>query len=163
MRQVWLFLHIFSVIVGFGTVFLNGLYGQQAKRRQGVGGLAIVQATESVAKVAGLFIYAVFISGILLVLENDAWSFGDPWISAAMGLYIVALGLSHGLLQPNVRKMSALMSELVAAGPPPEGAAGPPPQVAELERRGRVVGIVSAVLNVAVVVILYLMIWKPGV
>jgi uncharacterized membrane protein len=159
---VWLFLHIFSAIVGFGTVFLNGLYGRQASQREGSAGLAIFRATESVAKVASLFIYAVFVSGILLVLSSDAWSFGDSWISAAMGLYIVAIGLSHGLLQPNVRKMGALMEELVDAGPPAGGAAGPPPQVAEIERRGRTVGMTSAVLNLMVVAILYLMIWKPG-
>jgi hypothetical protein len=162
MYRVWLFLHIISAIVGFGTVFLNGLYGQQAKRRQGVGGLAIAQATESVAKIASLFIYAVFVSGILLVVESDVWGFDDMWVSAAMGLYIVALGLSHGLLQPNVRKMNALMAEMVDAAPPAAGAGGPPPQVAEIGRRGRTVGMVSGALNVMVLVILYLMIWKPG-
>jgi len=162
MYRVWLFLHIFSAIVGFGAVFLNGLYGQQAKRRQGPGGLAIAEATESVGKVASLFIYAVFVFGILLVLEADHVSFSDAWLSASMGLYIVALGLSHGLLLPNVRKMNASMAELVDAGPAPAGAAGPPPQVAEIERRGKTVGIVSGGLNLMVVVILYLMIWQPG-
>lgn len=162
MYRVWLFLHIFSAIVGFGTVFLNGLYGQQAKRRQGPGGLAIAEATESVAKVASFFIYGVFVFGILLVVEADHVSFSDGWLSASMGLYIVAIGLSHGLLLPNVKKMNARMAELVDAGPPGEGAAGPPPQVAEIERRGRTVGIAGGALNVMTVVILYLMIWKPG-
>lgn len=161
MYRVWLFLHIFSAIVGFGTVFLNGLYGQQAKNRQGPGGLAIAQATDSVAKVAIWFIYAVFVTGLLLVVTSDVWGFDAAWISAAMGLYIVALGLSHGLLRPNVRKMTTLMEELVAAGPSSEGA-GPPPQVAEIARRGRTVGITSGVLNLFTVVLLYLMIWKPG-
>jgi hypothetical protein len=66
------------------------------------------------------------------------------------------------LLRPNVKKMHALMRELVA-GPPATGATGGrPPQVDEIEQRARTVGATSAVLNLLLVVILYLMIWKPG-
>jgi hypothetical protein len=61
--------------------------------------------------------------------------------------------------------MQALMRELAEAGPPAGGAAtgGPPPQVVELEERGRRVGITGATLNVILVLILFLMVWKPGV
>jgi hypothetical protein len=81
-------------------------------------------------------------------------------------LYIIGIGLSHGVLRPNVRQMHARLRELNAAEPP-AGAAGTtgggrPPQVDEIERRARTVGIVSAVLNLLVVVLLYLMIWQPG-
>ena len=50
-----------------------------------------------------------------------------------------------------------------AMGPPSVGAgAGRPPQVEEIEQRGRTVGTVGALLNLILIVILYLMVWKPG-
>jgi uncharacterized membrane protein len=157
-----LVLHILSAIIGFGAVFLNAIYGQQARARKGREGLAISQANFLVSSIGMYFIYAVFVFGILLVLLSDkSWKFEQFWIWGSIGLYVIGIGLSHGVLLPNVRRMQALMSELVDAGPPSAG--GPPPQVVELEERGRRVGVTGATLNVLLVLILLLMVWKPGV
>ena len=159
-----LVLHILTAIIGFGAVFLNGIYGQQAQSRRGSEGLAISQANFLVSRVAEYFIYAVFVFGVLLVvLSDDVWDFSDSWIVAAIVLYVIGLGLSHGLLRPNVRRMIALQEELVAMGPPPAGAAGgaPPRQVVELEERGGRVRIAATVLQLNLVVILLLMVWGP--
>ncbi|HKA94047.1 MAG TPA: DUF2269 family protein [Acidimicrobiia bacterium] len=160
-----LVLHLLSAIVGFGAVFLNAIYGQQARARKGREGLAISEANFLVSEVGTYFIYAVFVFGVLLVLlSSEAWKFEQFWIWGSMGLYIIGLGLSHGVLRPNVRRMQGLMRELSDGGPPPGAASGgPPPQVAELEERGRRVGVTGATLNVILVLILFLMVWKPGV
>ena len=159
-----LLLHILTAIIGFGAVFLNALYGRAAERRKGVEGLAIAETNYDVSQTATYFIYAVPVFGILLLLmSDDFYKFSQAWISASFLLYIVGLGLSHGVLRPNVKKMHALMRELVTMGPPAAGAAaGRPPQVEEIEQRARTVGTTSAILNLILVVILYLMIWKPG-
>jgi hypothetical protein len=159
-----LMLHILTAIIGFGAVFLNGIYGQQAKSRRGSEGLAISQANFLVSKVGEYFIYAVFVLGVLLVvLSDDVWDFSDSWIVGAIVLYAVGLGLTHGVQQPNVRRMIDLQEQLVAMGPPPTGAAGgtPPRQVVELEERGQRARIVGTVLQVDLVVILILMVWGP--
>ena len=39
---------------------------------------------------------------------------------------------------------------------------GPPPQAAELEERGKRAGLYGAISNLAWVVVLVLMVWKPG-
>lgn len=154
-----LVLHILSAIVGFGGVFLNGVHGAQAKKRQGAEGLAITDSAIAVGNVAEKVIYLVFVFGIALVLtSDDTWKFSHLWVGLSMGLYILAVGLSHGVLMPNIHRMRALMAELVTAAPAP---GGPPPQVAELEQRGKTVALVSTVLNLMLVVILSLMIWKP--
>lgn len=155
-----LLLHILAAIVGFGAVFLNALYGAQVRARRGSEGLAILEANFLVSKVGTYFIYAVFVLGIVLVLmSDDVWSFGDTWIWLSMLLYIVGIGLSHGVQQPSVRRMIALMEEMGTAGPP---AAGPPPQAAEMQELGKRLGATGATLNVLLVVILYLMVFKPG-
>ncbi len=69
-----LVLHILTAIIGFGAVFLNGIYGQQARSRRGSEGLAISQANFLVSRIGQYFIYAVFIFGVLLVvLSDDVW------------------------------------------------------------------------------------------
>ncbi|HVF74172.1 MAG TPA: DUF2269 family protein [Acidimicrobiales bacterium] len=157
--KVLLVLHILSAIIGFGGVMLNGLYGAQAKKRKGTEGLAVLESTIGVSKVAQKFIYAVFVFGLLLIVTSDeTWKFSQLWLSASMGLYIVAVGISHAVVAKNVGRMRDLMAEM-AAGPPPAG--GPPPQAAEMERRGKTVAAASMVLDVILVTILVLMVWKP--
>jgi hypothetical protein len=91
----------------------------------------------------------------------------------------VAMGISHGVVIPTAKKMQSLMRELNAMGPPPgaggpgaggapgaggppPGAGGPPPQVAQLEALGKKIGAGGGALNVITVVIIVLMVWKPG-
>ena len=159
-----LLLHILAAIVGFGGVMLNGLYAQQAQQRAGREGVAISQANYAVGKVAEIFIYLVFVFGVLLVLlaDDDTIGFGDLWISLSMLLFIIAVGVSHGVLNPAVRKANAIAEELARTEGPPPGASGPPPQVIELEALGKRMAATGMVLNLMVVAILYLMIWKPG-
>jgi uncharacterized membrane protein len=165
-----LLLHILAAIVGFGATFLNAIYGTQVRGRRGAEGLAIAQANYLVSSIAQYFIYAVFVTGILLVLfSDDVWEFGDTWIWGAIALYIVGLSVAHGVLRPNVRRMNSLMEQLVHMGAPPgEPAAAPPPasslppQVQEMQERAKRVGLAGAVLNVNLVLILALMVWKPG-
>ncbi|HUF84837.1 MAG TPA: DUF2269 family protein [Acidimicrobiia bacterium] len=164
-----LLLHILSAIIGFGAVFLNAIYGAQAKGRRGAEGLAIAQANYLVARIAEYFIYAVLVTGVLLVLfSDDVWGFGDKFVWGSLVLYTIGLGVSHGVLQPNVRRMISLMEQLVHMGAPPAGstespppAGSLPPQVEELQERGKRVGLAGAFLNVDLVLILALMVWKP--
>jgi hypothetical protein len=162
--KLLLVLHIFCAIVGFGAVYLNALYGRQIQKHQGREGLAIYDANFQVSAIGQYFIYGVFVFGLLLVLvSDDVWKFSQTWIWLAMALYIVGLGVSHGVLLPAVKRMGVLMRELVDAGPPRPGAPpGPPPQVAELSALGPRVGASSAFLDVLLIVILALMVWKPG-
>jgi uncharacterized membrane protein len=177
-----LVLHVMCVIIGFGGVFLNGIYGAEAKRRSGREGLAVFEATERVGRVAEGFILAVPVFGIALVLmSHSEWRFSQAWVAASLAIYGAAIVLSFGFHLPNLRRMGGLMHELVsppsavpavAGGSVPtddtqaaaaiQSAAGPPPQVADLERRGKRAGLYGATLNLAIVAVVILMIWKPG-
>jgi len=163
--QVLLYLHILCAIVGFGGVLLNALYGAQAKKRPGPGGLAISEANFFVSGIAQYFIYGVFVFGLILVgVSEDPGDAGSQlWLWLSVVLYIVALGISHGIVKPTSKKMIALQQEMVAAGPPPADAPpGPPPQVAQLEVLGKKMGTFGPVLSVLFLVLLYLMVFQPG-
>jgi uncharacterized membrane protein len=157
-----LVLHLIAVVVGFGSVMLNGVYAARAKKAGGREGVAIAETNAFVSdRVAELFIYAVPILGILLILvSDDVWEFDQKWISFSFLLYIIGIGLSHGVLRPAVKRLNTLTAQLAAAGPMPS-AGGPPPEVAEVEALGKRAGAVGAVLNVIVVVVIALMVWKP--
>ena len=161
-----LVIHILAAIVGFGVLTLGGLFGLESKKRPGPEGLAVFDAYEHVAvRYAETIVYTVPVWGILLVLTSDkVWKFGQTWVWLALVIYLGALGFVHGVHLPNLKRMRALMAELIAMGPPPAGAApsGPPPQVVELEARGQRAGINGMILNLAMVSILFLMVWKPG-
>ena len=156
-------LHLLAVIIGFGSVFLAGVFGAKAKARGGREGVAIGEVTYEVGKHwSEWFIYAVPIFGILLVLlSDDEIKFSEAWISWSLLLYLVGLGITHAVHLPNVRRINELSSELVS-GAPPEAGSGPPPQVAELEARGKRAAAVGAVLNLLLVAVVFLMVWQPG-
>ncbi len=158
-----LVLHILTAIVGFGSVSLAGVFAKKAQARGGREGLAVNEVLVDVAEHwSEWFIYAVPLLGIgLILMSDDAWKFSQTWISLSFLLYIVGLGLSHAVHFPNLRRMNALAAELVSGAPSP-GGGGPPPQVAELEARGKKAGAVGLILNLIVVAILALMVFKPG-
>jgi uncharacterized membrane protein len=159
--KVTLVLHIFCAIVGFGAVFLNALYGNEMKKRRGPDSLAIYEANYKVSMIGEYFIYAVFVFGLALVgMSDKAWKFSQTWVWLSVVLYLVGIGLSHGILLPAVRRMGVLMREMVAGGPP--AAPGPPPQAAEMEALGKRVAATGGTLNVLLVAILVLMVFRPG-
>jgi len=159
-RLVFL-LHILSAIIGFGGVMLNGVYASRAQKRPPAEGLAVMEVNTFVSlKVAEVFIWLTPIWGLGLVgLSDKVWEFGQTWVWLSIVIYLVALAVSFGLLQPRVKKLLALQREIVD-GPPSAG--GPPPQVAQLKALGAQIGPISGVLHLSLVVILVLMIWKPG-
>ncbi len=154
-----LVVHILSAIVGFGAVMLNGLYAAQAQRRPGPPGRAVSESNFSVSNVAEKVIYTIPLWGILLVLTSDkAWKFSNTFVWLSLVLFVVAMGISHGVLVPSHRKTNELLLEM-EQGPPPAG--GPPPQVAQIQELGKRQAAAGMTLNLFVVVLLLLMVWHP--
>ena len=146
--ELLLVIHLITIVVGIGGVMLNGVYGAQAKQAGPNGGNAIVRANYAVSGVAEWFIYAIPVTGILMVLDEDyPWDFSDTWVWLSIVLYVVAVANSHMNLKPSARRMIEL-----TAGPPT-------PEVEAVGKRLGVAGMVNDLLAVALIV---LMVWKPG-
>jgi uncharacterized membrane protein len=155
-----LLLHILSIVVGIGAVMLNGLYASQSQKRPGPGGRAVSEANYAVSMVAENFIYVIPVFGILLVIFSDgAWEFSQAWVWLSIVVYVIALGISHSVLIPGHRRVNGLLAEMEQS---PPTASGPPPQVATLEATGKRLAAAGATNNLLVVVLIALMIWKPG-
>ena len=140
------------------------MYSQQALSRKGREGAAIGQATMAVSNVAEIFIYAVFITGLLMAIMADdgrGIEISDSWLSLSMLLFIVAVGISHGLLRPSVKKLIAAVADTEATSQGAESS-GSDAQEMAIDALNKKVAFASGTLNVITIVILYLMVWKPG-
>lgn len=157
-------LHILAVMAGLGVTFWYGVYGLQGRKavetENPKGAAAIAGANYVVSSKVKWVVYSIPLWGIGLVTQSDdliAW--GETWVWLSLVLFGVALVIAVTVLERSARRIATLTAEL-AEGPP--AADGPPPQVAELDTLGRRMGMFSGINHLLVVVILYLMIWKPG-
>jgi uncharacterized membrane protein len=163
--KILLWLHVACVITGFGAVAWNSFYMAQARRRGGQAEAAVLDANAEVTRIAEILIYAVFILGILLVATSKThgvmvWKFSQGWLSAAMALYIVDIGLYHGLIRRSQKEYRQLAGQLGGAAAPAGG--GRPAQVSQLEQLQQRINVGWAGFNLVVLIILYLMVAKPG-
>ena len=149
--------HILSVIVAFGPVFAFPLIAAQAQRDpvHGRFGAEIIDLIERkiTLRIAGLV--AVFGVGLIFTAHVDFFS--SPWILIAVTLYILAYLFAALVQAKNSAKMVELLKG-VPTGPPPPGT--PPP--AEIVALGKRLQFGGMYLTVSIVVIVILMIWRPG-
>lgn len=145
--KVLLFLHVLSVIVGFGPTFaLPGLM----KLRGQPPSAAVLRAEYIISRYATIGLGVVLLTGLGLISESPAviGGFGDArWLHIGITLFVVLAGLGTGYAHPRMRKA-------VKAGE-----AGDTAEVRRLlDPLDKVVG---PILGLLVAAILYLMLFKP--
>ena len=158
MFEFALFLHVLIAVVGFGPTFIFAIVGAMGGREpQHVNFALRVSHTIATRLVVPLAV-AMPIVGTWLIFLRDWDIVANEWLWVSIALYAVAFFNSVLVLVPTTSKLIAMTERMP---PPPEGAApsGPPPQVARLVRRQRIAGPINGVL---LIVIILLMVWKPG-
>lgn len=153
--QVWgfgyklvLLLHILSVIVAFAPAFVWPVVSVRLKKQGKAPGPAIGDlAANNTAKVHGPALVLAGIFGFALIgmskpkgAAEAAWKFSQPWVSVAMLCWFIMLGLVFAVMAPAEKK--------AAAGD--EGAE-------------KIISSVGGVLHLLLIVVLIMMVWKPGV
>jgi hypothetical protein len=125
-------LHVASFVVAFAPAVVGLLPGDGA-------------ATTTL-RAAGRTIYApaLILTGLfgilLIVLSDEVWEFSDLWVSLAFLVWIAMNGVFHALILPQLRGRGGRTGGSTAV---------------DLERA-------TQILTVLFVIMLYLMIWKPG-
>ncbi len=153
----WLiFIHIVTAIVAFGPTYAFAIYGAQAgKEPQHANFMARANNVVSDRLVFPL-ILTMPVSGLLIVWASQRDLTKSPWLLAAIAIYVFAVLYSYFVQRPATLRAIELTST-----PPAPGAApgGPPPEllatVAKIKRGGMILGL-------AVIVIVALMVVKPG-
>jgi len=151
-------LHILAAIIGFGGMFVAGFYGQEARKRPGHDGLAVAETTLKVTgMVPTMAVYTVPVLGILLVLlSEDTYKFSQAWVSLSFLAYLALIVLAIVVQVPAIRRMVALRAEGRAGSPADMGSSS------EMQALGKKVAAVSGVVNLLWVLVLFLMVFKPG-
>jgi len=156
---ILLFLHIAGAIIAFGPVFAFMILGPMVGREPPHANFALrFQHRVSTRLVAPLAVFQG-ITGVLIIWRAQIDLLATTWLLVSIVLYLIALTIAFGVLIPTANKLIGATS-----GPPPQPPAGapppsgPPPHIVALARRGRMFGMVNAIL---ILVIVFLMVTKP--
>lgn len=157
--HVLVMLHLLCVIGGFGAIAYNALYMSLAQRRPTGGTGAILEVNTLVSGLAELLIYAALVFGIGAVASSHSTvKFSQAWVSAAFGVYIVAVGVLHGWIKRHQRMYAGIVAKL-ESGSDPETREKDVAELMGLEKR---VGFGWGAFNALVIAAVYLMVFKPG-
>jgi hypothetical protein len=136
------FLHIAAAIFLIGPVTVAASATARVVR-QGRDGLPLLRWLHRTTRIYGLASVVVLLLGLALV--RGEYSFNEFWIGASIALFLAALGLLFGLVERDQRQAIGRLD------------AGEKVNV----EAGRIAG-VSAAVGLLWLVILLLMIYKPG-
>jgi hypothetical protein len=150
---VWL--HVSSVVVGFGPTFAFGLYLAVAGRRYPRSMPAILDAQCTISRTM-VTIAALVILGSGIYLAADRWEFSDFFVVAGLVAIVILMGMVHGFFVPNeVRAREIAERDIEAAG------AGEVKFSEEFERRMRGSAIAGPIAGLIVILTIYFMTTKP--
>lgn len=139
--KLFLLLHILTVIVAFAPGFVWPIVSVNLKKQQKPVGPAIgALAAGNTAKVHGpALVLAGFFGFGLIGMSDKVWEFSQSWISVAMLLWFIMMGVLFGMMLPAEKKAAA-------------GDAS----------ADKIVSMAGGILHLLLLVMLIVMIWKPG-
>lgn len=158
--QVFVLLHLICVVGGFGGVIYRAFALDAARRKGDAATAGVLDVYGQVSVIAEILIYGVLVFGVAAVAaEHNNSLFHRPWLPVAIGVYVVMVGVLHGMVRPSEKRYRAVLLELAQTEPVPPPAR--PPQLAELDRLYRRLGAGMGLFNVLLLAALYLMVFKP--
>jgi hypothetical protein len=160
----FLVMHILGVIVAFGPDFvmipLIANMGQKDPRYASFAAELIDVFEAKVATPVAVLV-PLFGVGLIYTGHVDLWK--SEWLIISIILYMGAFFFAIFVQTPNSARFVKLLQSMPApaqgSGPPSAGVGGPPPEVETLGRKLQLGGMY---LTLSVLVILILMVWRPG-
>lgn len=149
----WLVLaHVLAAIVWVGGGIMQTV---SSRRVRAVGTDAARRAFADIEEWSGTRVFGpaaaiVLIFGLLMVWQSDAWSFGQTWVWLSLVLAVAAMGVGAAFYGPEGARIGAITAERGPDDP-------------EVKRRVARVAMVNRVEVAVMVVIVFLMVFKPGV
>ncbi|MDP9246181.1 MAG: DUF2269 domain-containing protein [Chloroflexota bacterium] len=149
---ILLLIHVAGAIIGFGPVFTFALLGPMAGKAGPGGGMALLEAIDAIEKKLVLPVAIVVqpLSGLALIFVAgyNVSFFSHYWLWIGILLYAMAFYLAVFGQRTRIERMI----ELAKAGPPTE----------EFKATAKKVAQTGPIITVLLVVIIILMVTKPG-
>jgi uncharacterized membrane protein len=155
--EISLWVHISAVVVGFGATFAESIAFPVAMRLD-ARHLPYVHRLQLAINqyLATPAVLVILVTGIYQVSDADL-EFGDFWISASFAILIILGGLLGAYFIPADRRLGPMVQrDIERAG------AGEVVLSDEYQRAARTEGMVGMVAGLLVIVVIYLMVTKPG-
>ena len=112
-----------------------------------------------VAQIGEVLLYGAGIFGVAAAADGGPQTSFSPWVSATLAIFVVMVGLLHGLVRPAERRFRAALLELAQA--PAVAPPGRPPQLALLDGLYRRIAAGMGIFNLLLVAAIYLMVFQP--
>jgi len=160
---VFLFLHVTAAIVAFGPTFAFPLIAKAGMKHPQHAAFA-AEVNERIESVLVMpLALSMPVTGAGMIISGGVNLF-QPWLLAAIVVYVVAIGYSALIQGPTGKELTQLLQAMPAGLPGPgaalaEATAGPPPRLMELGARMQRGGML---LGGLLLVIIFLMVVKPG-
>jgi hypothetical protein len=148
----WLFLHVLAAVIAFGPIFVFPIIGTLAAQMPQHLRFALELNHRIEVRLVIPLALSMLVSGVGLIWTADINVFLTVYLLVSIGLYLLALSISIGILLPTTRRLVGMAAEGADAGITS-------PAVMSLVRRNQMYGGVTTVLFL---VIIFLMIIQPG-
>jgi uncharacterized membrane protein len=149
-----LFLHVLGAILAFGPTFAFSIIGGMGGKEPQHANFATRVSARITDRLVEPLAILQGVTGVILILLAGLPLFRMPWLLVAIVIYVIAVAFALGVQRKRVHRIIELTS-----APPPPDAGGPPPEllatIKQVQRGGMFLGI-------AVIVIVFLMVMKPG-
>jgi hypothetical protein len=158
--ELLVLLHIICAVGGPGALAYRAFVLDLARRQGGAAAAGALGAFAQVSQVGEILLYGTPVFGAAAIVASGHCSqFERPWAYLALALFVLMVGLLHGLVRPAERGYRTALAELAATAPmkPPAR----PPQLEQLEGFQRRVGLGIGLFNLCLLGSLYLMVFKP--
>lgn len=149
-----LFFHILAAFWLAAGSFAGAVVRAHTKRqtelRDKVNGLRLASRLVNVFAIPGSLVAGVLGFGLVTLAGH---SFDDGWVQASIGIYLAMLVVSFAYLGPRLRRTLRAADESLAAGKPT-------PELQQLAA-AKLPGILADVLALGIVVLTFLMVFRP--
>lgn len=154
--------HVLAVVVGFGGLITHGALHAKAVGADASEAAPLLRSAVGISRIAEYGIYATLAFGIVLVsLSDDTHGYGEFWILASMVIWLVVVGVNHGMVRAGRRKLFELAESITQSA----AALGPSTPLQEHELAKPLIAKLAlgeAATQLLLLGALVLMIWRPG-
>ena len=158
--KLLVFFHVLCATGGFGALIYRSYVLDNARRRGFAAAAGALATFGQVAQIGEVLLYGAGVFGVAAAADGgDHTSLGRPWVAASLAIFVVMVGLLHGLVRPAERRFKAALLELAQA--PAVAPPGRPPQLSQLDASYRRIAAGMGVFNILLVAVLYLMVFQP--
>ena len=153
--RILLAIHILAAVIFVGNIITAAFWKIRADKSGNLEAMAITSRSLQLADLAFTMpgILALLVTGIWMVGITGWQRFQEPWLGISLVLLILTATISAAGLAPLQKRMGRLAAEQAAAGQPDP----------DYRRASRTWSMLGGVATLLPVVILVLMVFKPGI